>query len=123
MQNISCYIALIDALIDSGEYLKVLEIFETKFLKSQVIPRLVFIAVSLSLLRINDKSAFEKLKSYVGHMQACKQNLPIGSVVHGFFLALNQNDFEYAFKFLTQTDRVHKSLYCNLLVTRIQFFS
>ncbi len=117
MQNISCYIALIDALIDSGQYQQVIEIFEVKFLRAKVVPRLVFIAVSLSLLRINDKAALAKLKSYVDHMQTHRLSLTVGSIVHAFFLALHQDDLEYAFKILTQSDRVHKSLYCNLLVS------
>lgn len=52
MNQISSAVAVIDALMDKQKYDQVLEIFEQKFLLTgAVIPRIVFFAVSLSLLK------------------------------------------------------------------------
>lgn len=52
MNQISSAVAVIDALMDRQRYDQVLEIFEQKFLLTgSVIPRFVFFAVSLSLLK------------------------------------------------------------------------
>lgn len=116
MQNQSSYIALVDSLMDNKKYSDVVSIFETKFLPAKIVPRLIFVATTLSLLKINDKTSMEKVKRYVDHMRNKGLHLTIGSVVHVFFLALQQNEITYGFKFLSQSNRIHKSLYCNLLI-------
>ena len=51
MNHISSALALIDGLIDNAKYDGVIQIFEEKFLKAEVVPKLVFIAVTYSLLK------------------------------------------------------------------------
>lgn len=64
----------------------------------------------------NDSEAFTKMEKYIDHMDKKGFHLGIGSIVHIYFLALQLGNIEYGLKFLSQTSRVHRSLYCNLLV-------
>lgn len=59
MQNQSSYIALVDSLMDNKKYSDVVSIFETKFLPAKIVPRLIFVATTLSLLKIVSSSSLD----------------------------------------------------------------
>ena len=64
----------------------------------------------------NTKESFEKAKKLVKLEQNKNTFLGVDSIVHVFFLAINQKDFNYAIKFLANNKKVHRTLFNNLYV-------
>ncbi len=58
----------------------------------------------------------EKAKKLVDSQFSKKVALGINSIVHVFFLAIYQNDYNYAISFLAKNKRIHKTLFNNLFV-------